>query len=289
MQKFPGKTGRIPKRNYTQSPLSRNTPKGINKRKFTDKAPQPSVNPKNRLFIVWGVLMAACLGLGINLYRLQIIDGAELTKKARKQQMFSMRPFIPRRQILDRNKRVVAIDLPIYTLYVHPKMFDKDKSPSEIAARLATILNQDADDLEAKFSKRKSGIFISDKLQEEVADQISALKLNGVDLRKKFNRYYPSDSLVSDIVGFVNSDRRGQAGIELSQEKLLERSMKTVRLSRAGNGALMPDHAPDGFLNFDKLRMQLTIDSRLQRASRLALTKQIKKFKAKRGAVIVMD
>ncbi|MGB3641377.1 MAG: penicillin-binding protein 2 [Rivularia sp. (in: cyanobacteria)] len=285
----PGKTSRTRKRDYTQSRLNRDIPRSRNKRKFTAKSSQLSPNPKRRLFIVWGALMAACLGLGINLYRLQIVDGAKLTKKARNQQMFSMRPFIPRRQIVDRNKRVVAIDLPIYTLYVHPKMFDKDKSTSEIARKLATILNQDASELEAKFNKQKSGIFISSKLQEEVADQISALKLNGIDLRKKFSRYYPSDSLFADIVGFVNSDRRGKAGIEYSQEKLLERSMKTVRLSKAGNGALMPSHAPDGFLNFDKLRMQLTIDSRLQRASRSALKEQIEKFKAKRGAVIVMD
>ena len=285
----PGKSSRITKKNYTQSRLNRDIPRSRNKRKFAAKSSQLSPNPKRRLFIVWGALMAACLGLGINLYRLQIVDGAKLTKKARNQQMFSMRPFIPRRQIVDRNKRVVAIDLPIYTLYVHPKMFDKDKSKSEIARKLGTILNTDADELEAKFNKQESGIFISSKLQEEVADQISALKLNGIDLRKKFSRYYPSDSLLADIVGFVNSDRRGKAGIEYSQEKLLERSMKTVRLSRAGNGALMPDHAPDGFLNFDKLRMQLTIDSRLQRASRSALQEQIEKFEAKRGAVIVMD
>ncbi|AFY55797.1 cell division protein FtsI/penicillin-binding protein 2 [Rivularia sp. PCC 7116] len=289
MQKFPGKTNRIPRRNYSQSPLNRNTPRGKNQRKFSAKSPKVAPNPKIRLFMVWGVLIVACLGLGINLYRLQIVDGATLTKKARNQQMFSMRPFIPRRQIVDRNKRVVAIDVPIYTLYVHPKMFDKNKSRSYVARKLATILNKDADELEAKFNKNESGIFLSSNLQEEVADQISSLKLNGIDLRKKFNRYYPPDDLVADIVGFVNSDRRGKAGIEYSQEKLLERSMKTVRLSRAGNGALMPDHAPDGFLNFDKLRMQLTIDSRLQRDSRLALKEQIKKFKAKRGAVIVMD
>jgi cell division protein FtsI (penicillin-binding protein 3) len=289
MQKFPGKTSRIPKKDYRQSRLNRHIPRSRNRQKFAAKSSQVSPNPKNRLFMVWGVLIAACFGLGTNLYRLQIVDGAELTKKARNQQMFSMRPFIPRRQIVDRNKRVVAIDLPIYTLYVHPKMFDKDKSTSDIARKLATILNQDASELEAKFKKQKSGIFISSKLQEEVADQISALRLNGIDLRKKFSRYYPQDSLVADIVGFVNSDRRGKAGIEYSQEKLLERSMQTVRLSRAGNGALMPSHAPDGFLNFDKLRMQLTLDSRLQRASRKALTEQIDKFKAKRGAVIVMD
>lgn len=289
MRKFPRRTNRITQNNYTKSPFNRNISKGIDKRRFATKSPKISPNPKNRLFVVWGLLIAACLGLGINLYRLQIVDGAKLTKKARDQQTFSMRPFIPRRQIVDRNKRVVAIDLPIYTLYVHPKLFDKDKSSSDIARKLATILNQDAGKLEARFKKNKSGILISSRLQEEVADQISALKLNGIDLRKKFNRYYPAEELLADVVGFVNSDRRGQAGIEFSQEKSLERSMKTVRLSKAGNGALMPDHAPDGFLNFDKLQMQLTIDSRLQRDARLALNEQIKKFKAKRGAVIVMD
>ena len=289
MQKFPGKTSRIPKRNYRQSRFNANTLKSKNKKKITAESPPVSHSPKNRLFLIWGVLIAVCFGLGINLYRLQIVDGAKLTKKARNQQMFSMRPFIPRRQIVDRNKRVLAIDLPVYSLHVHPKLFDKDKSPSEIARRLAIILNKDADKLEARFTKQKSNILISSKLAEEVADQVSALRLNGIDLRKKYSRYYPYQSLVADIVGYVNSDRRGKAGIEYSQEQLLERSMKTVRLSKDGKGALMPDHAPDGFLNFDKLGMQLTIDSRLQRASRLALQKQIKKYKAQRGAVIVMD
>ncbi len=289
MQKFPSKTSRIAKRDYPQSRFNRNISKGRKFRKFTAEPPQILPTPKHRLFMIWGALIAACLGLGINLYRLQIVDGAKLTKKAREQQMFSMRPFIPRRKIVDRDKRVLAIDLPFYTLYVHPKLFDKDKSPSEIARKLGIILNKDADKLEARFKKHKSGILISSKLAEEVADQISSLRLNGIDLRKKFSRYYPYNNLVADVVGFVNSDRRGKAGIEYSQEKLLERSMKTVRLSKDGKGRLMPNHAPDGFLNFDKLQMQLTIDSRLQRASRLALKQQIKKYKAKRGAVIVMD
>jgi cell division protein FtsI (penicillin-binding protein 3) len=288
MQKFPGKTSKILKKEHTQSRFSRSI-SNRNNRKFAAQSPEISANPKNRLFLVWGLLIAACLGLGINLYRLQIVDGAKLTKKARSQQMFSMRPFIPRRQIVDRDKRVVAIDPPVYTLYVHPKMFDKNKSPSEIARKLGTILNQDAEELEEKFNKQKSGIFISDKLAEEVADQISALRLNGIDLRKKYSRYYPYQSLLADVVGFINSDRRGKAGIEYSQEKSLERSMKTVRLSKDGKGRLMPSHAPEGFLNFDKLQMQLTIDTRLQRATRLALKEQVEKYKAKRGAVIVMD
>ncbi|MEA5597273.1 penicillin-binding protein 2 [Rivularia sp. UHCC 0363] len=283
----PGKTNKTVKKEHT-SRFNRSLLKDKEK-KFTVESPQVSPNLKIRLFMVWGVLIAACLGLGINLYRLQIVDGAKLTKKARNQQMFSMRPFVPRRQIVDRNNRVLAIDLPVYTLYVHPEMFGKKKSKLEIARELGTILNQDPKELEAKFEKQKTGIFISSKLAEEIADQIAGLKQNGIDLTKKFSRYYPYQDLVSDVVGYVNSDRRGKAGIEYSQEKFLERSMKTVRLSKDGNGALMPDRAPNGFLNFDKLQMQLTIDIRLQRSAKAALKQQIEKYKAKRGAVIVMD
>lgn len=288
MQKFPGKSSRTLKREHIESRFNRSILKD-KQRKFATTSTRVSPNPRNRLFMVWGVLIAACLGLGINLYRLQIVDGAKLTQKARNQQMFSMRPFVPRRQILDRNNRVLGLDLPVYTLYVHPEMFDKKKPRSEIARQLGTILNQDPEELEAKFNKQKSGIFISSKLAEEVADQIAGLKLNGIDLTKKYSRYYPYQDLVSDVVGYVNSDRRGKAGIEYSQEKFLERSMKTVRMSKDGNGRLIANRAPDGFLNVDKLQMQLTIDVRLQRATREALKRQIEKYQAKRGAVIVMD
>ncbi len=41
---------------------------------------------------------------------------------------------------------------------------------------------------------------------------------------------------------------------------------------------VMPDHAPEGFLHFDDLQLQLTIDSRLQRIARLALKQQMEKF-----------
>ena len=41
--------------------------------------------------------------------------------------------------------------------------------------------------------------------------------------------------------------------------------------------------------NFDDLRLQLTIDLRLQQIARNALQKQMKQYKAKRGTVIVMD
>lgn len=244
-------------------------------------------NTKSRLFIVWGALMAAGLGLGVNLYNLQIVRGSKLTEQARNQQMVNLRPFMPRRPVVDRNSNLLAIDRPVYTLYAHPKLFDK--SNEDMAERLAPILAKDPAELVKTFQSKRSGIILAPDLPEEMIDRVISLRLNGLEWIQKYSRYYPPDDLVADVVGYVNLDRRGQAGVEYSQEKLLERPVQTVRLSRSGNGDLMPDHAPEGFLHFDDLQLQLTIDSRLQRIARVALKQQMEKFDAKRGAVIVMD
>lgn len=275
--------------NFPKPGFSRRQQNG-SRRESKNKADPPqehAANTKSRLFIVWSFLIAAGIGLGINLYNLQIMRGPKLTQKARNQQMVNLRPFMPRRPVVDRNKDLLAIDRPVYTLYAHPKLFQK--SNHQMAEQLSPILAQDATELEKKFESKKSGITLTSTLPEEIADRISSFHLNGLELIQKYSRFYPQQDLVAEVVGYVNLDRRGQAGVEYSQEKLLERSMQTVRLSRAGNGALMPDYAPDGFLNSDDMRLQLTIDNRLQRVARFALKQQIQKYRAKRGAVIVMD
>ncbi|MEA5570064.1 penicillin-binding protein 2 [Calothrix sp. UHCC 0171] len=287
MQKFPSK---IKFRNFRKSEFKTSL-RNRTARKSPDTLIPPATeqisNPKIRLFAVWGVLMAAGVVLSFNLYNLQIVRGPKLTEQARKQQMVNLRPYMPRRQIVDRNKDVLAIDQQVYTLYAHPRQFNEPRH--KVAELLAPILDKEVSELETKFAAKKSGIVLNSTLPEQLADRVSALSLNGLELRQKYARFYPQQDLVSEVVGYVNLDRRGQAGLEYSQEKLLERSVQTVRLSRAGNGALMPDYVPEGFPNFDDMRLQLTIDSRLQRAARFALKNQMKRYSAKRGAVIVMD
>lgn len=232
-------------------------------------------------------MMAAGLGILVNLYRLQVTQAPVLEGRARRQQMVYLRPFVPRRSIVDRNGNVLATDRPAYTLYAHPKLFKMSKG--EMAALLAPILGKSSTDLEKRFNQKQSGIRISYALTEEVADQVARLQANGLELIQQYSRLYPQQDLAADVVGYVDVDHRGQAGVEYSKEDVLERAVRTLRLSRAGNGALMPDHVPEGFLHFDDLRLQLTLDSRLQRAARFALKQKMEQFGADRGSVIVMD
>ncbi|MBD2594550.1 penicillin-binding protein 2 [Nostoc spongiaeforme FACHB-130] len=255
--------------------------------KFTSNIPEPVQSSKVRLLIVWAILIFSALGLAFNLYNLQILQGKKLTQKARNQQIVSLRPFMPRRLVIDRNNNVLAVDRPVYTVYAHPKLFDK--SNEEIAQKLAPIIAKDPAELVKTFQSRKSGIILMPALPEEVAARAIALRLNGLEFISKYSRLYPQADVTSDVVGYVDLERRGQAGVEYSQEKLLERSVQKVRLMQSGRGELKPDDAPEGFLHADDLKLQLTIDTRLQRAARLALKAQVDKYRAKRGAVIVMD
>src|SRR4028118_824916 len=240
-----------------------------------------------RLLLVWVLMIAAGTGLLLNLYRLQVSQAPVLEKKARQQQMVCMRPFVPRRPIIDRNGNILAVDRPVYTLYAHPKLFKRSKQ--EMAKLLAPILDKTATELEKLFNQKNTGIRLSHALTEDVADQIVKLSVNGLEMIQQYSRVYPQQDLAADVVGYVDIDHRGQAGLEYSQQSLLERAVRTLRLSRAGNGELMPDHVPEGFLHFDDLRLQLTLDSRLQRAARFALKQKIDQYRAERGTVIVMD
>ena len=223
----------------------------------------------------------------MNLYQLQVVRAPELLEKARNQQKVYKRPFIPRRPVVDRNNTVLAIDRPVYTLYAHPKLFKA--SSEEIATELSKILKRPSAELVKRFKTRGSGIRLAPALPEEIAAQIAKLQINGLELNQEYSRLYPQQNLVADVVGYVNVDRRGQAGVEYSHQKLLERSVETIQLTQTGNGALMSDRVPKGFVHVDDLRLQLTLDSRLQRAARHSLSQQLQKFGAKRGSVIVMD
>ncbi len=243
-------------------------------------------NPRIRFAVVWGVLMAGMLGLSGNLYRLQIVNGQDLQEQARQQQDVKLQPFIPRRAIVDRSGNVLALDRPVYTLYAHPKLFKISKE--EMATTLAPILNQTSAELFGKFNAAESGIALAVGISEENADRIREIFLDGLELEQNRARYYPQQNLAADVIGYVDTEGKGQAGVEASHQHLLAREA-SLELDRRLWGSLIPDPVPAEFMRLDDLHLQITLDSRLQQAARVALEKHRKQWNAKRGTAIVMD
>ncbi len=244
-------------------------------------------SPQFRAGLVWAILMTGTGLLAINLFYVQIVKGPALRAVARGNQVTVLRPFVPRRDIVDRAGNVLALDRPVYTLYAHPKLFKEEKSA--IAEKLAPILNRSAVSIAKQFDEGESGIRIEYALVEDTQSRIHDLRIDGLELVQNQQRLYPYKEVAADIVGYVNADHQGQAGLELSQQNVLQRTTEPVPLRQMGDGSVMPDKIPSGFLNLDDLQLRLTIDTRLQRVIQPILKKQVSAVNAKRGVVIVMD
>ena len=263
-----------------------------------------------RLFLVWGVLIVSTLGLGARLYYLQIVDpivkyeqapkGKRLTQIARDQQTAELKFYIPRRQIVDRQQNVLATDRITYTLFVHPYLFKRNSQAvpaEEIAEKLSKILgNKTPEELLKIFARQDWGIRLAGDLPESVTEKIAAMQIDGLDLKQNYTRFYPHQEMAAEVTGYVNrdSDRTPQAGVEFTQNKLLERKPISWKMKRSFSQEKAVFHPGNlersqKLFNFDDLRLQLTIDLRLQQIARNALKQQMDEYRAKRGTVIVMD
>ena len=254
----------------------------------------PLDHKRFKLLYIFNLLVI--LSLFGRLVKLQVFDATDLQKKARLIQSSKTTSFKKRRSIVDRNNRLIAYDKPLYKLWAHPKYFNfpgdsikRVRSIEEVAKKLSPILELKDEIILEKFNNKINGIKLLDKISEEKAEKIKNLQISGLDLFKYSQRYYPQGELYSNLIGFVNDDNKGSAGLELHLDNQIKVFNKSNLIKRGGDGTPLPDNSSPGDFISDYNSLGLTIDSKLQKASFNALTKQVNKWKAKRGFAIVMD
>jgi cell division protein FtsI (penicillin-binding protein 3) len=241
----------------------------------------------NRVVWVWLLLLLGQFGLITRLFWLQVNQGPKLGQMAKEQRMRKLSPKSSRHSILDRNGNILAKDEPSFRLFVHPVMFKKSKA--DIATELSPIIKMPVDELTRLFETGKTGIPVTRNIPEDGAAAVRKLALDGVELNQEWSRVYPQKDLMSSIVGYVNADHLGQAGLEYSLQSWLMAQPPSAKVSEDGNGYLLPNEFSLRPLNAEELNLKLTLDTRLQWSATTALHKKLKQYNALRGAVMVMD
>ena len=246
--------------------------------------------------LVYLLLVSGLAGLGLRLAWLQVKEGDMLQARARAIQTQQVRPIGKRRQIVDRQGKLVALDEEHYTLWAHPRYFNfpgddpsTKRTPLDVAEKLSELMALPAADLTRTIGDKQSGVKLATDLDSETANRIRKLGISGLDLEPFPQRLYPQGQLFANVVGFLNQDRVAQAGLEQSRDHEMWRQETVRSLRRGADGTPLPDGLQAGVLYTDDLRLQLTLDARLQQVAQQALTRQLKQWKAKRGAALVMD
>ena len=276
----------------SRRPAPRSSGSSLRQRRVLQLKPLPT----RRLWAVYLLLAAGLSGLALRLAWVQVVQGPELLNRARAVQTQTITPLGRRRTIVDRQGSLVALDEERFTLWAHPRYFSfpgddisKLRSPLDVARKLSSVLALPMADLVRAMEERKSGVKLASDLDPETAQRVRELGISGIDLEAYPQRVYPQGSLFANVVGFLNLERVPQAGLEQSRNSDLRRHEATRQLRRGADGTPLPDGLKAGVLYGDDLRLQLTLDARLQQVAQMALTKQVKQWKAKRGVALVMD
>ena len=158
---------------------------------------------------------------------LQFVKGAELHSMAYIQQTLD-RSVNPRRgTIYDATgENILAISSTVETVTVNPTNISKENK-EKVAKALSDIFNLDYDSTLKRVSKRSSIETIVKKVDKEKADELRTWLVDnnitaGINIDEDTKRYYPNNSLASQVIGFCGSDNQGLDGIEVIYEKELK-------------------------------------------------------------------
>ncbi|MEZ5780804.1 MAG: penicillin-binding protein 2 [Rhizobiaceae bacterium] len=117
-----------------------------------------------------------------------------------------------RPDIVDRNGEVLATDINTASLFAEPRrIVDADEAIEKLSTVLPDL------DMEQTYHKLKSGtgfVWLRRQLSPRQQADIMALGIPGVGFRTEKRRFYPGGDTASHILGLVNIDNKGIAGIE---------------------------------------------------------------------------
>ncbi|OOG74020.1 cell division protein [Sinorhizobium sp. A49] len=221
---------------------------------------------KNRVAIIiasFGIVYAV---IGGRLVQYGMAQPETVSSIGRADNLMASRP-----DILDRNGEILATDIRTVSLYAEPhKIVDAD----EAVERLATVLPDiNAREIYNKLKSKSRFQWLRRQLTPKQQSEILALGIPGVGFRPEKRRFYPGGPTAAHILGHVNIDNRGVAGME-----------------RYIDGQGLADLAAIGMTSDAKLEpVKLSIDVRVQNIVRDVIDSGMKNYQALAAGAVVLD
>ena len=117
-----------------------------------------------------------------------------------------------RPDILDRNGEVLATDVRVPSLYGEPRrLIDVDEAVELLTADLPDL---DANELRERLSSKRGFVWLKRDITPEQQREIYRQGLPGIGFLNENKRAYPNGAEVSHLIGHVNIDNQGIAGME---------------------------------------------------------------------------
>ncbi len=183
---------------------------------------------------------------------------------------------------------MLASNLTTVSLVVVPGQI---KEPEKVAKDLAEILDSDYKDMLLHVTKSTSIERVHPegrRLSYDIAEKINKLGYDGVYLLKESKRYYPYETVLSHVLGYVGIDNQGLSGLELYYDDYLTGADGAIKYFSDGKGNKLEltevYEAPTSGIT-----LQLTIDMDLQMAIENELDNAIAKYNPEQALIMAMN
>ncbi|CAN7344829.1 penicillin-binding protein 2 [Rhizobium sp. LjRoot98] len=233
---------------------------------FEGTRKRTSNQAKSRVAIVIASFTAVYCIIGGRLVQYGLAQPEMVSSIGRADNLMASRP-----DILDRNGEILATDIRTVSLYAEPhKIVDAD----EAVEQLSTVLpGLNVADIYNKLKSQSRFQWLRRQLTPKQQSEILALGIPGIGFRPEKRRFYPGGATASHIVGHVNVDNRGIAGME-----------------RWIDNQGLADLAAIGMTSDAKLEpVKLSIDLRVQNIMRDVIVDAMTKFRSLAAGGVVMD
>ncbi len=245
-----------------------------------------------RVKLLRGCLLIALVALVLRLVDLQVVDAGHYQADANNELV--QRIVIPalRGGIYDRNGAVLSLSVPLEQVLAD----DAQIAPKEVATEaraLAALLQVPEGTLAAELSRRGPGsgdVVLAPSVSLPVSQRIAENAYPGITIEATSQRTAPNGSLGASVLGFLDYQGHGAAGLEYQENRLLAGRQGVDQVLKSPNGLALPQSSPVELVAPVAGRgLELTLDTPLQYAAERALGEEILSSHAMSGVAIVMD
>jgi cell division protein FtsI (penicillin-binding protein 3) len=221
------------------------------------------------------------------LTQLQLINGQKYAAFGASQRV---RPVVlpaERGSVFDRDGADLALSVPQHTVWADPRLVS---DPQREADALAPVLGIDRDVLlRTLTTPDKAFVYLARQVDDATTQKVKDLKLDGIDFLTESKRFNPSGDLARSVLGSVNLDNVGRAGLEQQYDGTLTGTAGQLVLEQDPKGRTIAEgehHLTPAQPGDD---LVLTLDTAMQFEVERALSDQILKMGAKGGIAIVSN
>ncbi len=239
-------------------------------------------------WLTWALAVWAAV-VWLRLAQVQALDHPAWREEADRQHETTIAVEEPRGAIQTRDGRLLAGSLERVAIYAIPRQIPRQVRP-ELAEKLAPLVHQSPAQVLRALAARETFFFLGKNLDAETALAVAKLDQRGVGVLRTEQRVYPHGALAGPLLGFVDAEGVGRAGLEAAYDRTLRGEPAAYRILKDGK-KVSPTRLD---LRLERAgrpgqSLVLTIDSRIQQVIEEELTRTIEEIGAEAASAVVMD